>query len=59
MLGIKDPWILTAYLLCFLSALACIIYGIYYWNKGANIDENEINEELIWEENESKVEETL
>lgn len=59
MLGIKDPWILTAYLLCFLSALACVIYGIYYWNKGAENEAEEISEEVNWEKNESQIEETL
>jgi hypothetical protein len=59
MLGIKDPWILTAYLLCFLSALACIIYGIRNWNKGADNEKEEIKEEAKWEKNESKIEETL
>jgi len=59
MLGIKDPWILTAYLLCFLSALACVIYGIYYWNKGAENEAEEISEEANWGKNESQIEETL
>ena len=59
MLGIKDPWILTAYLLCFLSALACIIYGIINWNKGAENEEKEISEEENWEKVESTIEETL
>ena len=34
MLGIPDFWIWSAYLLCLLSAAACVIYGIYNWNKG-------------------------
>ena len=59
MLGIKDPWILAAYLLCFLSALACVIYGIYNWNKGAENELEEISEEAKWEENESLIEENL
>ncbi|WP_400208711.1 symporter small accessory protein [Candidatus Methanomassiliicoccus intestinalis] len=28
MLGIEDPWILTAYALLFLSAALCVIYPI-------------------------------
>jgi hypothetical protein len=59
MLGIKDPWILTAYLLCFLSALACIIYGICNWNKGADNEPEEFSKEAEWENDESKIEETL
>lgn len=59
MLGIKDPWILTAYLLCFLSALACIVYGIRNWNKGAENEPEEFNEEFKWEKNESEIKENL
>jgi hypothetical protein len=59
MLGIKDPWILTAYLLCFLSALACIVYGIINWNKGGENEKKEISEEAKWEKGETKIEETL
>jgi len=35
MLGIDDPQIWIAYLLCFLSAFGCILYGILKWNVGA------------------------
>lgn len=33
MLGIEDPYILLAYVLSFVSALGCVIYGILNWNK--------------------------
>jgi hypothetical protein len=33
MLGIKDVWILGAYLLSIASTLACVVYGIVNWNK--------------------------
>ncbi|ADI74380.1 conserved hypothetical protein [Methanohalobium evestigatum Z-7303] len=33
MLGIEDPYILLAYILSFLSAIGCVIYGIFNWNK--------------------------
>lgn len=59
MLGIKDPWILIAYLLCFLSTLACVIYGIQNWNKGAENEPAELSEEEQWEKRESEIEETL
>jgi len=59
MLGIKDPWIITVYILCILSALLCIIYGIRNWNKGAEKETTEIEEEGKWENNESEIEETL
>jgi len=34
MLGIPDPQIWIAYLLCIALALACIIYGLLNWNNG-------------------------
>jgi len=59
MLGIKDPWILTAYLLCFLSALACVIYGCLNWNKGNENEQEEFSEGAKWEKDELQIEETL
>jgi len=31
-LGIPDPWVWSAYILCFLSAALCVIYGVLNWN---------------------------
>jgi hypothetical protein len=59
MFGINDPWILLAYLLCILSALACIIYGVRNWNKGADNEPEEMKEESKWEKVENEIEETL
>jgi hypothetical protein len=59
MLGITDPWILIAYLLCILSTLACIVYGYLNWNKGGEIESAQITEEAKWEEGEAKINETL
>ena len=39
MLGIDDPQIWIAYLLCFLSAMGCILYGIIHWNDGKENEE--------------------
>ncbi|MFZ2455131.1 MAG: symporter small accessory protein [Candidatus Altiarchaeia archaeon] len=30
-LGIDDPWIWGAYVLCILSTLLCVFYGIMNW----------------------------
>ncbi|MDW7732082.1 MAG: hypothetical protein SCH66_06600 [Methanolobus sp.] len=38
MLGIKGPQIWIAYVLCFLSAIGCIIYGALKWNEGSEED---------------------
>jgi hypothetical protein len=59
MLGIKDPWILTAYLLCILSTLTCVIYGCVYWNKGSENEPEEFSEDAKWEKDDLQVEETL
>ena len=42
MLGIESTSIGLAYILSILSAIGCVIYGICFWNKGAeeiNIDD--------------------
>jgi hypothetical protein len=59
MLGITDPWILTAYLLCILSTLACIVYGYLNWNKGADDEIAQIKEEAKWQEGETNINETM
>ena len=56
-LGINDPWIWGAYLLCILSTLLCIVYGALNWNKGDESEKKEIEEELAWEKEEEKMEE--
>jgi hypothetical protein len=34
MLGIDDPVVLLAYILCVASTLLCVVYGVINWNKG-------------------------
>ena len=55
-LGIEDPGIWSAYLLCILSALFCIIYGLINWNKG---DEAIHPEDVKWVKDEKAVEKEL
>lgn len=55
-LGINDPAIWSVYLLCILSAVFCVIYGIMNWNKG---DEEVRPEDVKWVKDEKKVEEEL
>lgn len=59
MLGITDPWILMAYLLCIISTLACVVYGILNWNKGAEDNPSRIKKDVLWESDESKINESL
>ncbi len=56
MLGLKDPWIWSVYLLCILSALFCIIYGAVNWNRG---EETVFPEDVKWVKDEEEVEEEL
>ena len=55
-LGFNDTSIWLVYLLCILSALFSLIYGLINWNKG---DEEVFTEDKKWVEDEKKVEETL
>ncbi len=57
MLGINDPWILGVYLLCILSAVLCVIYGLINWNKGEEQEAKEISEEIAWEAGEEEMQE--
>jgi len=57
MLGIEDPWIWGVYILCILSALLCVIYGIINWNRGGEEEAQEIVEEAAWEMKEEEMEE--
>ena len=56
MFGIADPWIFLAYLLCILSSLLCVVYGIMKWSK----DSEEVEEEQVkWAKEEDEISETL
>ncbi|MDD2534620.1 MAG: hypothetical protein PHC86_07970 [Eubacteriales bacterium] len=58
-LGIPDFWIWSAFLLSILSAVACVVYGVMNWNKGADAEPAQVSEEATWEIEEHKVEENL
>jgi hypothetical protein len=58
-LGIPDFWIWSAYLLCIISTLIGVVYGIANWNKGGNDESKQIIEEKKWDEKEQSIEETL
>ena len=58
MFGIEDLWVGAAFLLCILSTLLCIVWGVLKWN----LDDSECeSEEEIrqWAEEEDRVEEEL
>ena len=56
MLGIPDPGVWLAYLLCILSVVLCVIYGAINWNKG---DEQVYPEDVKWVKDEEIVKEEL
>ena len=56
MFGIDDPQVWSAYLVCILSTLFCVVYGIVNWNKG---DEEVHKEDQEWVGGEKSVEEKL
>ncbi len=56
MLGLQDPAIITAYLLCIISAVACLIWGAIKWNSGG---EDVADEDVKWAEHEDKAEENV
>ncbi len=51
MFGISDWYVLAAYLLCILSALACIVYGLANWNRG---HEDTTAEDIQWAQEEKQ-----
>jgi len=51
MLGIADPQIWLAYVLCILSTILCVYYGAKNWDKG---DEPVYPEDVTWAEDEKK-----
>jgi len=56
MLGIDDPWVWSAYILCLASTAACAIYGAAMWNRG---DEPVAKEDVTWAAEEKEIEKEL
>lgn len=56
MLGIPDPWVWLAYILCVVSALACVVYSWRNWNRG---DDSVRADDVRWAKAEDKIEKDL
>jgi heme A synthase len=56
MLGIQDPIVALAYLLCLISTLLCVVYGWRNWNRG---DETVAPDDVKWAKEEDKAEEEV
>ncbi len=54
MFGIADPGIYFAYLMVFLCILFAAFYGIRYWNKGNDEDEESVKSDLKWAKRDNK-----
>ncbi len=54
MLGIPDFSIWLVYLLCIISTLACVIYGLLNWNEGVEDESAELEEDIKWKKEEVK-----
>ena len=57
-LGIPDPWISSAFILCLASTLLCIVYGAINWNKGDE-SETDLKKDKEWLEHEIEAEEKM
>ncbi|MBN2702930.1 MAG: hypothetical protein JXR23_01850 [Pontiellaceae bacterium] len=58
MLGIADGWVVLVYLLCIMSTVLCLVWGIIKWN--VDDPEQEPEEEIRhWAEEEDRVESEL
>jgi hypothetical protein len=56
MLGIQDTFVWLAYLLCILSTVLCVVYGVINWNRG---DEAVETADVHWAAEEDKATEDL
>ncbi len=54
MFGINDPGIYLGYLFSILGLIACVVYGILFWNKGMEKDATELEKDLDWEEKDNQ-----
>ena len=57
MLGLSNFSVFLSYILVFILAGSCILYGILHWNKEGEISEEEIQEEKTWLREELEIEE--
>jgi len=59
MLGLGDFWVSLIFILTILSAALCVGYGIKNWNKGGDVSDQEIQEEIEWVKKEKEIENNL
>ncbi|MCP3927068.1 MAG: hypothetical protein GY714_31300 [Desulfobacterales bacterium] len=54
MLGLSGVAVPLGFILCILSTLLCVVYGIMNWNKGY-IKEEELKLEEVWKDEEKEM----
>ena len=59
MFGLEDPSVAFAYLLCILSALLCVLWGLLRWNREVPGEEEPETEIRHWAQEEDRVEQEL
>ena len=56
MLGLADGWVFSAYVLCILSSILCVAYGIRNWDRD---EEGGGTEQTEWLKDETQIEKPL
>ena len=59
MMGFSDPWVFTGFALTVASAVFCVVYGIFCWNRGGIEKDGDYREEIQWEREEIELIEKL
>lgn len=54
MLGLSGVAVPLGFIMCILSTLLCVVYGVKNWNKGY-IQEEELQKEEVWKDEEKNV----
>ncbi|MFH1567695.1 MAG: symporter small accessory protein [Gemmatimonadota bacterium] len=56
MLGLADGWVFLAYVLCILSSVLCVVYGVRNWDRDGETDGAE---QTQWMKQETEIEKPL
>lgn len=56
MLGLADGWVSLAYVLCILSSILCVVYGVRRWDSDGDAGDAEQSQ---WMKKEADIEKPL
>ncbi|MEJ5283743.1 MAG: symporter small accessory protein [Brevinematia bacterium] len=54
-LGLEGFGAFLAFISCFIATIICVVYGIVNWNKPKEDIEEEIKEEIKWEQHDPEL----